>query len=131
MKKHVLLLAMMLLGATTFAQRTHKADDGLDAVVLSVELDGPAMASMEMKRELNLSEEQYVVVAQLNESRYAQLREAEQSFAANPAQRTQEFRHIHLKTDENLKNVLTPEQLQNYQALEGHTHLHLITEKGE
>lgn len=122
---------MVLIGSASYAQRLHPTDDALDVVVLSMELDGPAMASMEMKQELNLTEEQYNEVAQLNNARYIQLQQAEASFSNDPLSRSREFRSIQLKNDQNLRSVLTPKQLREYQRLENRLDAQLITEIDE
>ncbi len=122
---------MVLIGSASYAQRLHTTDDGLDLVVLSMELDGAAMASMEMKQELSLTEEQFDQVAQLNNSRYQQLQQAEASFSNDPLSRSREFRNIQLKNDLSLKSMLTPKQLRDYQRLEGRLDMQLITENEE
>lgn len=122
---------MLLIGSASYAQRLHVTDDALDIAVLSMEVDGPAMASMEMRQELNLTEEQYTQVAQLNQSRYQQLQQAEVTFAHDPSMRNREFINIHSKNDKELKAVLTPQQLREYQELEGRMHLQMISEKEE
>ncbi|WP_266205223.1 hypothetical protein [Pontibacter kalidii] len=131
MKKSLLILVMVLIGSASYAQRLHTTDDGLDLVVLSMELDGAAMASMEMKQELSLTEEQFDQVAQLNNSRYQQLQQAEASFSNDPLSRSREFRNIQLKNDLSLKSMLTPKQLRDYQRLEGRLDMQLITENEE
>ncbi|OKL39569.1 hypothetical protein [Pontibacter flavimaris] len=131
MKKSLLVLVMMLIGSASYAQGLHPTDEGLDLVVLSMELDGAAMASMEMKQELSLTEEQFDQVAQLNNSRYQQLQQAESSFTNDSFSRSKEFRSIQLENDRNLKSVLTPRQLREYQRLEGRLNLQLLTENEE
>ncbi|WP_139217744.1 hypothetical protein [Pontibacter chinhatensis] len=131
MKKSLLILVMVLMGTAGYAQRLGSADDGLDIVVLSMELDGPAMASMEMKQELSLTEEQYLMVDKLNKSRYQQLQQVEASFAHDALSRAREFRSVQRQNDENLRSVLTAQQLLKYQKLEGRLDAHLITEHEE
>lgn len=131
MKKSLLILVMVLIGSASYAQRSNSSDDALDLVVLSMELDGPAMASVEMKQELNLTEKQFNEVTKLNQSRYQELQQSETSFSKNPVSRSNEFRNIQLKNDENLKGVLSAKQLREYQKLEGRLDSQLITEHGE
>ncbi|MCX2741490.1 hypothetical protein [Pontibacter anaerobius] len=131
MKKSLLILVLVLIGATSYAQRLHPTDDALDMVVLSMEVDGPTMASMEMKEELSLTEQQFNKVTQLNNSRYQQLQQAEASFSTDPQSRSKELRNIQLKNDRNLIGVLTQKQLREYQKLEGRLDSQLITENEE
>lgn len=131
MKKYLLVLVLTLIGAASQAQGLGATDDGLDLVVLSMDLDGPAMASMEMKQELSLTEEQFKQVAQLNMSRYQQLQRAEANFTNDLLSRSREFRNIQFDNDQNLKGILSPQQLRSYQKLEGRLDLHLITENEE
>lgn len=131
MKKYLLVLVFTLIGAASQAQGLGATDDGLDLVVLSMDLDGPAMASMEMKQELSLTEEQFKQVAQLNMSRYQQLQRAEANFTNDLLSRSREFRNIQFDNDQNLKGILSPQQLRSYQKLEGRLDLHLITENEE
>ncbi|WP_276499720.1 hypothetical protein [Pontibacter litorisediminis] len=131
MKKALLILVVVLIGTASYAQRSNTSDDALDLVVLSMELDGPAMASVEMRQELSLSEEQYVEVARLNKGRYQQLQQAEASFSNDPLSRSREFRSIQLKNDQNLRSVLTSKQMRTYQKLEGRLDTQLITENEE
>lgn len=122
---------MVLMGTASYAQRSSSADDALDLVVLSMELDGPAMASMEMKQELGLTEEQYHTVDRLNKSRYQQLQQVEANFTHDALARSREFRSVQRQNDENLRSVLTAQQLLKYQKLEGRLDAHLITEHEE
>ncbi|WP_299761862.1 hypothetical protein [uncultured Pontibacter sp.] len=131
MKRYLLVLVLTLIGAASQAQGLGATDDGLDLVVLSMDLDGPAMASMEMKQELSLTEEQLRQVAQLNMSRYQQLQRAEANFTNDLLSRSREFRNIQFDNDQNLKGILSPQQLRSYQKLEGRLDLHLITENEE
>ena len=128
MKKSLLILVMVLMGTAGYAQRLGSADDGLDIVVLSMELDGPAMASMEMKQELSLTEEQYLKVDKLNKSRYQQLQQVETNFSHDALSRAREFRSVQRQNDENLRSVLTAQQLLKFQKLEGRLDAQLITE---
>ncbi len=105
------------------------SDDGLDQVVLSFDLTGPAMATIEMKQELQLTEEQYAHIERLNAERFTKLEIAEASFARNPDKRASEVKSIHLQSDRSLQAILTEQQLRQYQVLEGRYDIQLISEK--
>ncbi|RIJ41816.1 hypothetical protein D1627_07305 [Pontibacter oryzae] len=113
------------------AQKMRVTDDDLDLVVLSMDMDGTEMANLEMRQELNLSEEQYVQVAQLNSFRYEQLEHADKTFAKNPLQRSKEFRSINLTNDKRLQDVLSADQLQAYQKMEGRFSMQFVSENDE
>lgn len=128
MKNTLLILFFLALGTTGFAQGMKVTDDNLDKVVLAVELDGVGMANLEMKQELNLSEEQYAKVERANEQRFLKLAEAEQTYAPNDVLRSTSLRKIHVSSDQALKEVLNEQQLRKYLELEGRFHMQLISE---
>lgn len=128
MKNTLLILIFMALGTTGFAQGMKVTDDNLDKVVLALDMDGISMANLEMKQELNLSEEQYVKVERANEQRFLQLAEAEQTYATNDALRSNSLRKIHVSNDQALKEVLNEQQMRQYLELEGRFHMQLISE---
>ncbi|ARS35131.1 hypothetical protein [Pontibacter actiniarum] len=131
MKKYLLLSVLWLVGFAGYAQGLRVTDEELDLVVLSMDLEGPEMANLEMKQELKLTEEQYSLVEQLNSSRYEQLQQAEETYALNPKQRTREVRNIHLRNDRDLQEVLSAEQLREYQKLEGRFTMRFVSENEE
>lgn len=131
MKNILLLLFFMALAAGTFAQGMSVTDDGLDKVVLAVDLDGLAMANLEMKRELKLSEDQYAKVERVNELRFAKMVEAENAYAANDVLRSNSVRKIHIQCDQTLKEVLDEEQMRQFLELEGRFHMQLVSENEE
>ena len=122
---------MLIIGSASYAQGLSVTDDKLDMAVLSVELDGAAMASLEMKQELQLTEEQYTQVEYLNALRYQQLQLAEETLADNPSGRTKEFRSIHLKNDRELQTVLNDQQMRQYQMMEGRFAMRFVSENEE
>lgn len=131
MKKYLLVFVMLILGSASYAQGLSVTDDNLDMAVLSVELDGAAMASLEMKQELQLTEEQYTQIEQLNTLRYQQLQLAEETLANNPSRRTKEFRNIHLQNDRELEAVLNDTQMRQYQMMEGRFAMRFVSENEE
>ena len=128
MKNTLLILFFLVLGTAGFAQGLKVTDDNLDKVVLAVELDGIAMANLEMKQELNLSEEQYAKVERANEQRFHKMIEAEQAYAANKILRSNSLRKIHISSDQELKEVLDEEQMRQFLELEGRFFMQLISE---
>ena len=106
-------------------------DDGLDEVLLAVDLEGPAMANLEMKQVLQLDAEQYSQVERLNEARYQKMLEAEQLYAQNDVQRSKTFRSIAIETDQTLKLVLDEQQMRRYLELEGRFNTQFVSENEE
>lgn len=131
MKNFILICAFSIISVAANAQQMRVTDDDLDLIVLSMDMDGTEMANLEMKQELNLSEEQYTQVAQLNSNRYQQLDQANRMFAKDPLQRSKEVRSINLTNDRNLENVLSADQLQAYQKMEGRFSMQFVSENEE
>ena len=122
---------MLLLGTAGYAQHMSLTDDGLDEVVLAVDMDGPAMANLEMKQVLQLNTEQYSQVERLNEARYQKMLEAEQLYAQNEVLRSKTFRSIAIETDQTLKQVLDEQQMRRYLELEGRFNTQFVSENEE
>lgn len=131
MKKNLLLLITLLLGTAGYAQHMSLTDDGLDEVVLAVDMDGPAMANLEMKQVLQLDPEQYSQVERLNEARYQRMLEAEQLYAQNEVLRSKTFRSIAIETDQTLKQVLDEQQMRRYLEMEGRFNTQFVSENEE
>jgi len=113
----------------TFSQGLHKTDDRLDKQVLAMNLNGPAMSTVEMQRELLLNDEQFAQVTQMNQVRYEQLEKAEIAFAQDPIQCSKMMRDINLENDKALRHVLTQEQLRHFLELEGRQNARFVSEK--
>ncbi|MBF9254761.1 hypothetical protein I2I11_15760 [Pontibacter sp. 172403-2] len=128
MKKIILTTAICLTQIATFSQGLHVTDDKLDKQVLAVSLNGPAMATVEMQKELLLDDAQYVQVTQLNQDRYEQLEKAADTFAQDPIQRSRAMRDINLENDKALRQVLTQTQLRYFLELEGRQNARFVTE---
>ncbi|GAB3533235.1 hypothetical protein GCM10027443_18400 [Pontibacter brevis] len=128
MKNTLLTLIFLAVGAVSFAQSVRITDDGLDKVVLATNLDGLAMANLEMKQELNLTEEQFSKVERVNEQRFLQMLEAEQVYTDNEVLRSNSLRRIHVVCDQILKEVLDEQQMRHFLELEGRFHMQLISE---
>ncbi len=91
--------------------------------VLSLDLEGYEMASIEMKQELNLTQEQYAQVEQLNKQRYEKLKEV------HLAERPEEIqKKINDTTDTALSTILSEDQLQSYFELEGRRKTQFMTD---
>ena len=131
MKKNILLFIMLLLGTTSYAQHMGLTDDGLDKVVLAVDLDGLAMTNLEMKQVLQLTSDQYSQVERLNEARFQKMLEAEELYAQNEVLRSKTFRSIAMETDQTLKQVLDEQQMRRYLELEGRFNTQFVSEKEE
>lgn len=128
-----IILSLIFFGLTsTFAhaQRLRGADDELDKRVLAIQLSGPQMALLEMKRELNLNESQLLQVERLNEERFERMTDAEVRIE-DPIELQKAFRDIHVKLDKTLSGILTQSQWLHYLELEGKQHLHLLSGKDE
>ncbi|WP_116543563.1 hypothetical protein [Pontibacter virosus] len=125
-----LLIILGLTISTTQAQRLKETDDELDKKVLAISLSGPQMAILEMKRELNLSEEQLMQIELLHEERYQLMSEAE-SKQDDPLQLQRAYREIQVKHDKVMAGILDEKQLKHFLELEGRQHINLLTGKEE
>ena len=128
MKKYILLILLVVFGSASYAQRLSLNEDELDLAVLSMNLDGPAMASLEMKQELNLTDAQFAQVQKLNAERFAQLENAETSNLNSYGAKNKKFRTINLQNDRGLETVLTEQQLKQYRELEGRFNMQFLSE---
>lgn len=128
-----IILSLIFIGLTsTFAQaqRLRGADDELDKRVVAIQLNGPQMALLEMKRELNLNETQLLQVEKLHEERFERLSQAELQIN-DPIELQKAFRDIHVKLDKTLSGILTQSQWIHYLELEGKQHLNMLSGKDE
>lgn len=124
---------LIILGLTTStaqAQRLTETDDDLDKKVLAISLSGPQMAILEMKRELNLSEEQMMQVELLHEERYQLMSDAELK-VNDPIELQRTYREIQLKTDKVMAGILNEKQLKQFLELEGRQYVNFLTGKEE
>lgn len=131
MKKNLLLLILLVTGSASYAQHMKVTDDNLDKIVLSIDLDGLAMANLEMKQELQLTSDQYSQVERLNEERFQRMLEAEQLYAQNDLLRSKTFRTIAVESDQTLKQVLDEQQMRRYLELEGRFNVQFVSENEE
>jgi hypothetical protein len=128
-----IILIVIFFGFTSTiaqGQRLREADDELDKRVFAMQLSGPQMALLEMKRELNLNETQLQQVEKLSEERFARMSEAEMQID-DPIALQKAFREIHAKLDKTLSGILTQSQWLHYIALEGKQHLNMFSGKDE
>ncbi|MER2998228.1 hypothetical protein [Pontibacter populi] len=126
MKIYILTLALGLLTTAGFAQRITKGDEGLDKKVLEVQVTGPALLTLEMERELQLTAPQREEVKQLNEQRYQQLLETEKTATAGATDKL--IQKVHLQNDKALTRVLSSEQFRKFLELEGRQHAQHLSE---
>ena len=131
MKKHILILVLLAVGAATQAQSLKVTDDKLDKVVLAVSLDGLEMANLEMKQELHLTDEQYSQIEHVNQQRFLKMKEAEQTHADNEVLRSKSFIAIKAETDQSLKEVLDAQQMRQFQELEGRFNVQYVSDNEE
>jgi hypothetical protein len=131
MKKHILILVLLAVGAATQAQSLKVTDDKLDKVVLAVSLDGLEMANLEMKQELHLTDEQYSQIEHVNHQRFLKMKEAEQTHADNEVLRSKSFISIKAETDQSLKEVLDAQQMRQFQELEGRFNVQYVSDNEE
>ncbi|WP_187262322.1 hypothetical protein [Pontibacter beigongshangensis] len=129
MKKYILAGLFGLITISGFGQQLKVTDDRLDKAVLSVNLEGYEMASIEMKQELNLTQEQYAQVEQLNKERYQQLIQAQ--MVERPEEVQKIYYRIKTSTDNALAGILSEDQLQNYLELEGQQQKSYMTDMVE
>ncbi|MBC5773264.1 hypothetical protein H8S95_04240 [Pontibacter sp. KCTC 32443] len=125
MKIYTLILVLALISTTGFSQRYTKGDDSLDKKVLAVEVTGPALLTMEMIKELQLTVPQQKEVEELNQQRYQQLMETE---LTAEARRDLVLQKVHLQNDKALKQVLSSEQLRRFLELEGRQNAEYLSE---
>lgn len=119
MKYKILLLSVTLSFQTisSIGQSIEFTDKALDKLVLELNLDGPQMFTVEMKQELQLTQEQYQSVEQVNKARFEQLVKAEEAFANDPEQLQKASKEINRTSDKALFTVLTSDQLKQYLKL--------------
>lgn len=110
------------------AQWLREADDQLDKMVLTLELSGPQMAILEMKRELKLNEEQLMQVELLNEERFQRMTEVQMA-TEDPLQLQRAYREIQVDLDKVMAGILNEGQLKHYLELEGRQHVNMLTGK--
>ncbi|MCJ8166218.1 hypothetical protein MKJ04_15325 [Pontibacter sp. E15-1] len=128
MKRNILFLFLLLPGMASYAQHLHVTDDSLDKIVLAVALDGSAMANIEMKKELALSENQYEMVERLNADRYQKMLAAEQLYAANAPERSKTLQNIVKERDQVLREILSEQQMRHLLDLEGRFNVQFVSE---
>jgi hypothetical protein len=131
MKKFLLVLTILGVGTVAHAQNLRETDDALDKVVLAMNLDGLAMANLEMKQELRLTEEQYTQIERVNEQRFLKMLEAEQQYAGNEILRSKTFRMINAESDQTLKEVLDAQQMKHFLEMEGRFNVQFVSENEE
>lgn len=107
-----------------------ETDDELDKKVLAISLSGPQMAILEMKRELNLSEEQLKQVELLHQERYQLMTEAELK-QEDPIELQRTYREIQIQLDKVMAGILNDKQLKQFLELEGRQHVNMLTGKEE
>ena len=129
MKKNILAGLLILLAFSGYGQQLRTTDDSLDKAVLSVDLEGHEMASIEMKQELQLTQDQYRKVEQLNRQRYQRMKEAQ--IISRPEEVEQYFYEIKASTENELTGILSESQLQRYLKLEGRENEKYVSELGE
>lgn len=120
-------MLLLTVGMAGHAQRQQSGDNGLDEMVLAVNIAGPAMASLEMKQELELTEAQYAEVEALNAARHARMEKVEQELAVDPEAREQELKAIEKETQYRLQSILSEQQLRQLLLLEGRQEVQFIT----
>lgn len=123
-----ILIILGLCANIAQAQRLRGADDKLDEMVLAINLAGPQMTLLEMKRELKLSEEQLQQIELLNEERYQLMTEVDMS-SVDPLEQQRAYRDIQIQLDKVMAGILTQSQLSHYLELEGRQHVNLLTGK--
>lgn len=118
---------MFVFGAANVqAQFLKKTEDKLNDMVLAVELTGPQMLSLEMKQELNLTEEQLAQIELLNEQHYRHMEEVEAAMV-DPLQRQRKYRDINLQLDKALTGILNEQQLKHFLELEGRQYVRYLS----
>lgn len=131
MKRLILIVFALFVMTVSHAQRMKVTDEPLDHAVLAISMDGTAMANLELKKELNLNDEQYKQVQFLNEKRYQRIKEADNAYKGNSIQRSKAIYSIHMETDKALGQMLDPDQLRKLQELDGRHNTRYATEEQE
>ncbi len=128
MKNILLLLGICLLHTAAYAQSSLKTNDWLDKHVLSVNVSGAEMATVEMKKELQLTALQLEQIAQMNLALYEQIEQKGVSAIQDPLERSKALRTLQLENDNALVQVLSPQQLRDYLELEGRQNLRYVSD---
>ncbi|WP_299821570.1 hypothetical protein [uncultured Pontibacter sp.] len=131
MKRIILLVLTSTICTVASAQLHRGADDALDKHVLAITVEGPALAAMDLQRELNLSQEQYEQVMELNRKRFEQVYEAEQAYSNDAQLLSKTIYTINLETNKALSTMLDPMQQRLYMELEGNQQVQFISDNGE
>lgn len=132
MKRIILLAFATCLCTFANAQLLKLNEDAfLDSKVLEVQLDGPAMAALELQNELNLTKAQYEQVVQLNQKRYEQILAAEETYKEDALQRSKTIYAINMEADKALGALLDPKQMHLYLELEGLKQMRFVSDNSE
>ncbi|GAB3196042.1 hypothetical protein ABID22_001701 [Pontibacter aydingkolensis] len=131
MKRILLLTFAATICTFATAQRLKLTDDALDKHVLEVNINGQAMAALELQAELNLTQEQYKLAMQLNQKRYEQIAEAEEVYQADNILRSKAIYSINLEADKSIGAILDPKQLRAFLELEGQRQLRLVSDNAD
>ncbi|MEJ8801943.1 hypothetical protein [Pontibacter sp. H249] len=128
-----IILLVLATGICTFAnaQRLKLKEGALDKLVLQVSLEGPTLAAVELQKELDLTQEQYYQVMQLNQQRYEQIIKVEEVHKEDALVRSKSIYTINMEADKALSSVLDPRQLRLFLELEGRQDLRLVSEHAE
>jgi hypothetical protein len=128
MKKLFFIVIIGSLSTSSFAQRLKSSDDALDKKVLSVQVEGASLATLEMEKELELDYLQQKQVEILNKALYQQLLTVGEKFSEDNLKQARTKRSIQLENDKALKRILTEQQLKKYLELEGRQHATHLSE---
>lgn len=131
--KRIILLVFATCWCTIASAQLLKLNEDavLDSKVLEVQLDGPAMAALELQNELNLTKAQYEQVVLLNQMRYKQILAAEEAYREDALLRSKTIYAIHMETDKALGALLDPKQKRLYLELEGLQQMRFVSDNSE
>ena len=129
---------MILLVALAFsfcsfanAQRHKGKDDALDKRVLEVSVEGPAMATLDLQQELNLTPQQLEQVVQLNQKRYEQILAAEEQYKEDALLLSKSVYTINVETDKLLGALLDVRQLRLFLEMDGRQQLRFVSDNAD
>ena len=130
--KRILLVALAFSFCSFANAQRHKGkDDALDKRVLEVSVEGPAMATLDLQQELNLTPQQLEQVVQLNQKRYEQILAAEEQYKEDALLLSKSVYTINVETDKLLGALLDVRQLRLFLEMDGRQQLRFVSDNAD
>lgn len=128
MKKMLLLGIICLMAEVGFSQNKYRPDEKLDNLVLAVNLVGPELVTRELYLELDLNEKQCQQVQEINQVRYQEIMDAEETYKLDPVLLSRVTRNINFEKDKAITKLLSKNQVQAFVELDEQRSMILLSE---